>query len=298
MIAGFPRPCTLPVIDVTVVFDDGSARSRDAQSSWSPHPTLKHREGSDPPVRVEVDAGDVAMEWGDGARFVISEDATTVHVLRPSGMSHDSICTYLVNSVLALCLRRRGTTCLHASAVDIDGEAVAFVASSGSGKSTLAWTLVQRGHTLMTDDVAAVGGTPTQLRPGYPRLRLWPWTVEGLLGDADALPRICDDWEKRSADSAEFDVRERPLAAVVMLDGFGETVALRPLAEPHALAALMRNVSLDKILDTEGRRQDFIALGQIAATVPVLALTRPRDLAAVGASADVVVKWVRDRKEP
>jgi hypothetical protein len=243
------------------------------------------------------DEGSIAMEWSDGARFLITENATTVYVVRPPTMSHDSICTYLVNSVLAVCLRQRGTTCLHASAVNIDGGAVAFVAPSGFGKSTLAWSLGQSGHQIMTDDVAPITGDPPRLRPGYPRLRLWPWTVHGLLGDAEALPRICDDWEKRSADADGFDMQDKRLAGIVLLRGFADDVELVPVPEAEAFASLMRNVSLDKILDAKWRAQDFVTLGRIAETVPVVSLRRSRDLSSVGKSADAVVAWVRTQAD-
>jgi hypothetical protein len=283
---------------VSIIFADQAAKEHDARSSWTRHPTLQHRAGDGAPVQMEIDdEGSIAMEWSDGARFLISKDATTVHVVRPTGMSHDSICTYLVNSVLAMCLRHRGTTCLHASAVDIDGAAVAFVAPSGSGKSTLAWTLGERGHQIMTDDVAPITADPPRMHPGYPKLRLWPWTVHGLLGDADALPRVSDDWEKRSADANGFDVRDRRLAGIVLLQGFTDDIEIVPVPEPEAFATLMQNVSLDKILDSTWRTQDFVTLGKIAATVPVVSLRRSRDLTTVGESADAVVAWARTQGE-
>ena len=45
---------------------------------------------------------------------------------------------------------------LHASAVVLDGAAVAFTAPSGTGKSTLAAHLVAAGASFLTDDVLAL----------------------------------------------------------------------------------------------------------------------------------------------
>ena len=48
-----------------------------------------------------------------------------------------------------LLLRPRGLVVLHASSVDIDGKAVAFVGNPGRGKSTLALALLEQGHKLV-----------------------------------------------------------------------------------------------------------------------------------------------------
>jgi hypothetical protein len=58
--------------------------------------------------------------------------------------------------VLPLAAALRGREILHASAVEMAGQAVAFLGSSGVGKTTLAARIVARGARLVTDDVLAV----------------------------------------------------------------------------------------------------------------------------------------------
>lgn len=57
---------------------------------------------------------------------------------------------------LPLAAALQGLEVLHASAVVLDGAAVAFTAPAGTGKSTLAAHLVAAGATFLTDDVLAV----------------------------------------------------------------------------------------------------------------------------------------------
>ena len=59
----------------------------------------------------------------------------------------------LLGSVPAWWLNLRGEAVLHASAVALGGEALAFIGASGMGKSTLATLLCSSGAGLVTDDV-------------------------------------------------------------------------------------------------------------------------------------------------
>ncbi|MEQ2008268.1 MAG: hypothetical protein ABMA26_15850 [Limisphaerales bacterium] len=59
----------------------------------------------------------------------------------------------LHGSVPSWLLSLRGEPVLHASAVAVDGEALAFIGASGMGKSTLATLLCSAGASLVTDDV-------------------------------------------------------------------------------------------------------------------------------------------------
>jgi len=147
---------------------------------------------------------------------------------------------------------------------------------------------------VLTDDLAVVvNGDPPLVLPGYPRIRLWPWTVEGLLGDEDALPRICADWEKRKADIDDFDLTPRPLAAVIVLGGFGDSIEIERLRPARAVVEMMENASLSCLIDPDTRRADFEFFGDLVASVPVFQLRRPRDLGATDKSALAVVDMLR-----
>jgi hypothetical protein len=70
----------------------------------------------------------------------------------------------LFAQVLPLATSLQGLGVFHASAVAVEGTALAFIAASGTGKTSLAVHLVDRGAALLTDDVLALeGGGPTVL---------------------------------------------------------------------------------------------------------------------------------------
>jgi hypothetical protein len=72
--------------------------------------------------------------------------------------------------VLPLAATLQGLELLHASAVELAGRTLAFVAASGTGKTSLAAQLVAGGASLLTDDVLALEGTPAGVvgHPGAP----------------------------------------------------------------------------------------------------------------------------------
>jgi hypothetical protein len=71
---------------------------------------------------------------------------------------------FLVGRVLPWAAVLRGREALHASAVAVDGRAVAFVGQTGAGKTSLAVQLVARGNRFVTDDVLTLDDRGGQIR--------------------------------------------------------------------------------------------------------------------------------------
>ncbi len=122
---------------------------------------------------------DVDVHWGEDI-----EDSGAPPSGQPiASFVHDNVAWYtaaasdsgylLAETVTASLLALRGETVLHASAVAIDGAAVAFVGQSGRGKSTIAALLCVAGAELVTDDVLTVDpGPPVMCAGGASELRL------------------------------------------------------------------------------------------------------------------------------
>ena len=124
---------------------------------------------------------------------------------------------FLVGRVLPWAAVLRGHEVLHASAVALDGRAVAFVGPTGAGKTSLAVQLFYRGCEFITDDVLALS------RSSGGALLAHPGAGIASVRDAEraAIP----------------DERWRRLGQV--LGHSGKTyVALRRVDEPLPLAAV------------------------------------------------------------
>jgi hypothetical protein len=89
---------------------------------------------------------------------------------------------YLVGRVLPFAAVLRGLEPWHASAIALDGSAIALAGAMGSGNSTLAAELTLGGATLLADDVLALepGAAGVTAHPGPGLMSLRTPTVERL----------------------------------------------------------------------------------------------------------------------
>jgi hypothetical protein len=114
-------------------------------------------------------------------RYVVSTDGTEVRCELGTVVDHAQE-RFLFAQVLPLAAVLRGFELLHASAVCLNGAAVAFAGPSGAGKTTLVSRLVARGAGFLTDDVLALeqGADGPIAHPGPPYLAV-------LEDDADQI---------------------------------------------------------------------------------------------------------------
>lgn len=168
-----PAPAGAPV-DLTVIRGAPMAMTHE-----TPHGEVLLDYG-DPPNRwytaTRREDGSVLFRVPTVCDFVLSPDLTevTMHLVEDTDPGMGAIMT--TGALLALQLYLRGSTVLHASAVERDGTAIAFVGHSGMGKSTLAALMCAAGARVVSDDVVPVadgarprvplGATELRLRPG------------------------------------------------------------------------------------------------------------------------------------
>jgi hypothetical protein len=143
-----------------------------------------------------------------------------------------------------------GYEVLHASAVVVDGGAVAFCAETGIGKSTIGSALSSRGFPRWADDaVAVVGGrSPVSV--------FLPFMIEGQTISA------VDGWS------------EVPLAAVCLLERASRPAILRP-SPSDAVAALFSHAYRFAPQPAERRRQMAQTYLDVVAEVPILLVRFP-----------------------
>ncbi|HXC62650.1 MAG TPA: hypothetical protein VNV63_08245, partial [Nitrospiria bacterium] len=137
--------------------------------------------------------------YGDGAEFVVDRLGTEIWSIWTGNLTLEDAFVYLLGPIMAFALRLRGLISLHASAVSIDGNAVAIVGSGGAGKSTTAGSFARMGYPVVSDDVLPLldHGAFFSVQSGYPCVCLWPKSVESLYGSSDSLPRLTPTWDKR-----------------------------------------------------------------------------------------------------
>jgi len=216
--------------------------------------------------------------------------------------------SFFVGPVLGCVLRIRGITCLHASVVKIDDQAVAIAGKKKAGKSTAAAGLSLLGLPILSDDMAVL--TPEAdffvAHPGYPQVRLWPRSMQALFPESDSQRRVYTGRDKRyfqlavdGADARTFWPTSVPLAAIYVLketgNGHGAPL-VEPIAPTERLMTLVANTFGSYVVTDELRRQEFTLLARLANAVPVRRLMVTRDFADLPAQSRAILEDVRGRR--
>ena len=233
-----------------------------------------------PSLRVaELGGGTrIGFFYSDGASFAVGRDGCHLWADWPAGYAIEDAATYLVGPVLGFVLRLKGITPLHASAVSIENHAVAFVGTAGAGKSTTAAAFARSGFSVISDDVVPLREVCQEIVvvPGYPRVNLWPDSVEALLGSEGALPQITPTWAKRylplDQSQCRFESRRLPLGAIYIFeerDPGRSASMIEEMTPADALLALVANTYVNYVLDRDMRRREFELLSRLVTNVPV-----------------------------
>ncbi|MEM9540384.1 MAG: hypothetical protein AAGA60_12905 [Cyanobacteria bacterium P01_E01_bin.42] len=248
---------------------------------------------------------EIGLHWryGDATEFFLQRSPLKIWVQWPNSLTLEDAATYLLGPVLAFVLRWQKVLCLHASAIAVEGRAIAFVGIAGAGKSTTAAAFAQQGYPVLSDDVVALDWQENApyVRPAYPRLRLWPESVDFLYGSRDRLPAIVPSnptWDKRYLDLTQekytFQSSPLPLAQIYLLQGRqGENAPrIESISQQEAAIALIANTSTNYLLDRNLRKAEFASLTRLVGQVPVRKLYPHCDPAKLVKLVDLVLEAI------
>lgn len=238
------------------------------------------------------------FSYADKTEFVVDQSGREIWTTWREPLTLEDTATYLLGPVMGFVLLLRGLVCLHASAVVVDGAAIALVGPAGAGKSTTAAAFSARGFSVLAEDVATLddGGDRFLVRPAYPCIRLWPSSAATLYGSQSALPPLTPNWDKcyvdLTAQTGQFEREPRPLAAIYLLAERSD--------DPHApfvatvdpmegLISLIANTYGTKLIDKHMRGREFGLLSRVLAHVPLRRVTPHTDPARLGLLCDLVL---------
>jgi hypothetical protein len=237
------------------------------------------------------------LMYSDGTRFLMDHAATLIWGEPGPGLSYDDLFVYLLGPVLGFALRQRGTVTLHASSLSIQGNAIALVGEADAGKSTTAAALALRGWPVLGEDVCALADSEGQYQvlPGYPRVCLWPDSVNFLFSSPDALPLMVSGWEKRflslDGSRARFATSSAPLAAILLLaerSAQDSAPSIEPISQREALLRLVQNTYMNWYLDRRQRAEEFDVLTRLVASTDCFQVIPSSDPARLNTLAKLI----------
>ena len=204
-------------------------------------------------------------------------------IVNPASNAKDRIIQlYIVGTVMAVLLYQRDLLVLHASAVEIDSYAVAFMGETGYGKSSTAAALISRGHGIVTDDVTSVriDTGAVSVSPGYPQLKLSQEVATSLGYDIECLFQLQHkDGKLGYRVPGAFSQTPLPLKHIFLL-AEGAFPEIEPLRPQEAFLELVRHSYPTRMLQPGGASH-FVKCTNIATKVPISRLKNPYSLSSL-----------------
>lgn len=163
----------------------------------------------------QVCGDEVLIDLPSVARVLVRGGAVAGVQAAP-GTHADDVAWLLDGHVRQVAALQRGEFALRASAVTIDGRAVALCGRPAVGASALAAGLAQRGHPVLADGWLPVDAVTTRVEPVTSEIALWP-DIAALVGAGEGRPVRPGLEKRRHAYTAG---REAPLETLVVVSRY------------------------------------------------------------------------------
>ncbi len=203
--------------------------------------------------------------------FLISADLHEVVVRRDPAGEHRALVPVLVaGTIAAAVLSLRGATVLHASAVALGDETVAFTGVSGMGKTTMAAVMCRAGADLVADDLLVVEpGPPATCLGGADELRLRPAAAE-LFAHRPSVPSRVTADDRVAVSPPAAPPTARPLSAIVvpMPTRDENALAIELVPPSTAIMVLLTTPRVHGWQRPDVLSRDLTVLGRLADDVP------------------------------
>jgi hypothetical protein len=216
-------------------------------------------------------------------RYEVSPDGCSIRCAVPARTKRWERLFFAQTLPLAAALQR--VELFHASAVALDGRAVAFVAPSGTGKTSVAAHLVDRGAELVTDDVLALEATDEGLtaHPGTSVLCLDEHELGRMQGSVGSVVGRSDKIHL----SCRLVRQPLPLAAIYYLER-SAAIASLTVRQAHGEPQLLLGSSFITYLRSPQYLLDHLELcAHAVRTVPTFKLLVPEGMEASSVASAV-----------
>ena len=286
--------------DQPLNLSDSAQRCADlsvGHSSESLNPGLPLQISSGGTRWVLLEDQSLFLQWPGIFEFKISGDGHLIvarHLREPDAAEFE---TLLLGPVISFALLKLGVEQIHATAVVIDGEAVAFVGESAFGKSTLAASFVRAGFRLLTDDLLVI--TPAEGRlwahPGPKRIKLFPETAREVFGvQTSGLPQtLLTPKFLIPLHSDQFQCCAAALKRIYVLNSpeskSSSMILIRRTSQKNACLYMLRNTYNTVLVDASRILPPLTLAASVASHVPTKTLSYARQYASLARVRDAIL---------
>ena len=226
------------------------------------------------------------------------------------GTTHRALFEYYAVYIAAVLLHQRNHLTLHASAVGVNGQGIAFIGPRGSGKSTTASLFYERGHELLSDDLITCppssADAPPHVDPGFPWMKLGEESLGAVLErSGDGLERTSPNSPKRMVPTHERQPdASLPLQHIYVL-GYhddshdGQEVEVERVETREACLVLLSNAFVPMFLEGTGADPNHLdRCAALARRIPMSVLGRPQSMDALPSVYDAVLDDLKTTRPP
>ena len=232
------------------------------------------------------------------ADFIIDAEGSRIGAWATPDTEEETLRHLLLDQVLPRVLGYKERLVLHASAVLVNGKAMAFAGNTGAGKSTLAANFQTAGYQVLTDDglIVTAGESCSFALPVYPGLRLWPQSVAALFEEPVSDAKVsCYSEKQRIKLPRQVGPSSAKLSALYILssvnsDDAAGSIGFKRLSLRDACIELIR---YSFQLDVSNIRHSAVLMASASAItqqLPVFTLSYPRDFSILPAVHEAILE--------
>ena len=208
----------------------------------------------------------------DGKEIIIQRHGQT-----PVG----ELSAFLIGTVFGALLHQRRLLPLHASTVIFNDKCLLFAGVSGVGKTTLATAFIQKGATLLADDISVIdfSGEHPAVRPAFPAVKIWGDSLKHLDIPVAGLNPVRNELQKYYLPVEPFGKWNTNLHALFMLSRHNKPdVEIKALQGINKFRLLKKNTYLFRGIPKTGLEQNhFQLVNRLAKSVNLFQLIRPSE---------------------
>ena len=189
--------------------------------------------------------------------------------------------SFILGYGMAMLFQQRGELAIHCSAISYEDKAILIAGRSGSGKSTLTSELLEKGFSLMADDMAIVK-PESDFAIAFPAFPYQKLCRDAALANGEDLSKLIYIDENKDKFlvpfKGNFDLSGKHIAALFILAGEVNIpeVQLDEIKGFYKIPALANNLFMTKLLNDDKFKGEC---GQycvdIAAKIPIYIIARP-----------------------
>lgn len=245
-------------------------------------------------TKVCNNSNDIDIFWNHELLFKV-KNGNEIVVNSNVDINPTFLRSLILGRAMGTLLHQRGFLVLHASAVNIDGSAVAFLGWRGNGKSTTTMALINSNYPLVADDVLAIKieDNIALTIPSFPKIKLRQDIIESFTDEIASNTQIHPDIKKYYYDVKNFSYEPLPLKRIYILEK-GNKNRIRALETQKAIINLIRHSYCVSILEGDKQLENLKQCANIIKSVQVKCLNTNHHIDKLNSLTKLIEKDIND----